>query len=256
VNSRSWKSVIALAAMLALVVMVLAHLYSSDSQREAEPAASPSVPSPSGFSRIATLDPPLGGTSLFEDHPAVQSLRERKKVWAWAILTNDASSSQVFQYFDVEERKDLNEGGGWYYQSEYWVPIGPSGMTVLDVVDDPDGSARVTYCSVDGYRVRASDGLADSMDRNRPGGTVVENVLSPPTDEEIEELRGWGLDAPAYLFRESRYLTDQSCDPTAVVLQRFVDWEQYAPIGSYVVRDPWGVTVVGEDEPRDREDMP
>lgn len=251
-----WQSVVVVGVLVAAVVTAFWALYANAARVESEERATPAVePSPGPVAQIAALDPANVKDTGFEDHPAVQVLRERSVVWAWSLMINDASFAQVFQHYDAEGRAELSDGSNWYYDDEYWVPIGPAGRTVLDVVDESDGSVRVTYCSVDGYRMRASDGLPDSMDDLRQEGRVLEAVLSPPTAEERAEIEGWGLEVPAYRFRESSYVTDQSCDGSTVVLQRFVDWEEYAPLGAYDVPDRWGVRL-SDGQVVPREDMP
>jgi hypothetical protein len=93
----------------------------------------------------------------------------------------------------------------------------------------------------------------------RPAGFGLSHTaaitLSPLTPDEIATLEAQGLTPPPLWVRDYQAVSGE-CDDSAVVAQRFENWQDVAPIGDYPLTDPYLVRVPGEDEPRRLEDMP
>lgn len=254
----------AVGAVLGVMAALVAAAYATGGR--ADPSASPS-PSPSPSPSATAPFPPasigalvpaeavVGEAAAFESHPAVQTMRTTSTVLAWASLVDGIEFAQFTQYVDPASEPGVI-GLDEHAAERPYAPIGPTPYEVRSVTENPDGSVTVRRCE----KVRP---MASKDNGTRLGETYDLDVLfdvtvSPLTEWEVAELAALGHEAPAMRVRAYDVVSGRDCGASSAVVQEFATWREVAPIGRYsgVRAGLWDVWVVGEDEPRRREDMP
>lgn len=238
------------------VAAVLACLVLTACGTTPEPEPIPTATGPYPAADITPLTPALPPDTPYQDHPAVQTMRDTSTIIAWANLTNTTHFAQFTQQIDPDSNPgviDLNPRAAIYE----WVALGPNPRLVLSVEENADGTTVVHSCIYTAEEVSKATGEPRDM-TGLSRSTLIDTTVSPLTEDEIAELDALGLEAPAMRVRGYQTVTGE-CDASTATAQQFENWREHAPIGDYDIPNPYDVTIIGEDgQPTTvpREDMP